>query len=213
MFTTSPKLYSDSKSIKEKFLLEEVLLEQNNKKFRTGDILLFAGSLFTQRCLRAILKTEFDHCSMIVRSDDKIWLWEADGGQGFKKGSRLIPLKVKLTNFKGANFFVHIPYVGVDIDQELLLESLKKNKDCEIHGKRGLIRYLLSDTIFGDVVNDLPWLGEGKFCSELIFETLMDVGIVKKDSPSRYSPKDLFYLSKYTRDKNSYGKEHLVYFQ
>lgn len=206
----SPLDYTMTVSVKQKYFFDDLDLNT----FNTGDILLFFGSSFGQRSLRAVLRTYYDHCAMVVKdSHGKLRLWEADIGQGCRKGARLIDLSQKLHNYKGYHFFIRIPYIGKAIDRNLLSMSIMKNQKEDIHGKIGLVKYFLSYNIFSPIISQ-DLFRNGRFCSELLYETLTDVGIVKPDIASRYKPADFLDINHRSLDGQKIYDDliQLIYF-
>lgn len=183
-------------------------------RLTTGDILLFCGKTFGQSSLRALTQSYFDHSAMVVKTNDEIYLWESDIGQNYKSGTRLIPIKEKLDKYSGFGFFIYIPYCGTTIDKDILMASIVKNSNEKLHGKIGLIKYLISFSIFKPLIesDQFSILFKGKFCSELLFETLIDCHIVKKDClASGKNPNDFLYINDYTWE-SPFGPSCLVYF-
>lgn len=200
-----------SVSCKNKFFFDD---DSITKSFRTGDILLFSGSSFAQKSLRSLIGSYFDHCSMVIRnSKGELFLWESDIGQKYKKGTRLIPIKEKLDQgYKGNKFFVCIPYVAKkEIDENLLQQNILKNKDKSLKGKLSLLKYVISH------IPILNWVSKkiqnGKFCSELIAETLIETNVFNdKIPPYKFSPGDFTNPNMFCENINSYGDSFVVYF-
>jgi hypothetical protein len=196
--------------IEAKMVLEQV----GDIDFRTGDILLFSGTAFGHSSLRALTRSYFDHCSMVVKDEfSQVYIWESDIGQNRKMGARVLTLEEKLKHYKGNKFFVHIPYVGKDMEEEILSDYIQENIEKPLRGKKGLLKYFISYD-FLRKISQMKFLSEGKFCSELIFETLQSAGVVRKDIlASSITPKDFLEMKKYTIDSlDLWGKGKVVYF-
>nr|WQM86933.1 peptidoglycan peptidase [Marseillevirus cajuinensis] len=101
---------------------------------------------------------------MVVKKEGKIWLWEADIGQGKKEGPRLIELEQKLKRYKG-----YRTAAVVRIAKELPVSEFLKA--AEKHFDRPMDDAMFS-YFFGRNKKD-----KSVFCSELVASTLKDSGV------------------------------------
>ncbi|BAU79968.1 peptidoglycan peptidase [Tokyovirus A1] len=135
---------------------------------KTGDVLLLSGKTFPERIICFLTNCEFSHCAMVVKKEGKLWLWEADIGQGKKKGPRLIEFDQKLKRYKG-----YRTAAIVRIDKELAISEFLKG--AEKHFNRPMDDAMFS-YFFGRNKKD-----DSVFCSELVASTLKDSGKIKRD--------------------------------
>lgn len=146
---------------------------------KTGDVLLLSGKTFPERIICFLTHCEFSHCAMVVRIKDKIFLWEADIGQGKKKGPRMIPFDQKLKRYKGYKTAA-VVRIKKELDMSAFLKAAEKNFDLTMD--ECMFAYFLGRSESDGSV----------FCSELLAKTLRDSGVTKKGelcrgvSPSRF---------------------------
>nr|WRK65419.1 putative permuted papain-like amidase enzyme [Marseillevirus futianmevirus] len=138
--------------------------EFDRSSLKTGDVLLLSGKTFPERIICFLTDCEFSHCAMVVKKEGKIWLWEADIGQGKKEGPRLIELEQKLNRYKG-----YRTAAVVRIDKELPVSDFLNA--AEKHFDRPMDDAMFS-YFFGRNKKD-----KSVFCSELVASTLKDSGI------------------------------------
>ena len=193
--------------------LDEVLSEADN-----GDILLWSSNT---KIIQYASDCPFTHISMVFRDYDKgssgpkcLYCWEADLGQKYRSGPRIIRLRDKLERYKGS------PIMGWKAlskggrptsDQLLKIASsyLDYTMDIYILGIRWLIsRVLMVTPCGGGKVQKFlhSKIFEQVVCSELIAETLQQIGILEYDPPaSQYAPADWLYNNLNCTTQNTYG--------
>jgi hypothetical protein len=132
-------------------------------------------------------------------------VWESDIGQHKNPGTRIIPLTKKLQRWKGHRFFVMIPYVGVPIDEYLLESHVTTFANTPLKGWRGLARFLFPPV--GALLERTDVV-----CSELVYQCLMDVEVVRPDWPWRFCPGDFLHMERYTLQDRDYGPPMFFYF-
>jgi hypothetical protein len=80
----------------EKELLDEV---------ENGDLLFFTGETYGEKAIRWYSGSNFSHICMVFRDNENgssvSFVWEADVGQRYKEGPRVMRLKEKLERWKG----------------------------------------------------------------------------------------------------------------
>ncbi|ALX27609.1 putative peptidoglycan peptidase [Golden Marseillevirus] len=116
---------------------------------------------------------------MVVRIKDKLFLWEADIGQGKKKGPRMIPFEQKLRRYKGYKTGA-IVRIKKEIDCTSFVQSAEKNFDLSMD--ECMFAYFL-----GRSNND-----KTVFCSELLARTLKDCGLFQGKEVCRGISPSLF---------------------
>lgn len=153
-----------------------------------GDLLLFTGNTMMEKMVRWHTSTPFSHVAMVVKEKSgtkksgepkyKLFLWEADLGQGYKAGPRVIPLKTKLKR-----------YGGLRIGGWRKLDESKVTRPTSEQIMQASDKYFGSKSAPYELEqNYLKWfLGfkpDGRtsrkiFCSELVQLTLEDLGMLK----------------------------------
>ena len=181
-----------------------------------GDIILWSSNT---KLIQYASDAPFTHVNMVFRDYEKgrsgkrcLYCWEADLGQNYRSGPRIIRLKDKLEGYKGVPIMGWKPLVkGGRPTSRQLLETAFPYLDytMDVNTLRWLISRLLEATPCGG----------GKFqnflnskifkqitCSELIAETLNQVGILNLDPPaSQYTPGDWLYNNLNLKTPNEYG--------
>jgi len=156
------------------------ILTVDSANFRTGDLLFFRGLSWAEKAIQTYTKNRYNHVSMVIKEKGKIFLWEADVGEYYRQGPRVIPLDQKLSRWRGTSEIARRP-IKKEISEEEILKIAGKEASKEFD--KSMLIWLFS------------WWPreEGKyFCSELIAETLKRVGVLTDEKrSSAYSPKDL----------------------
>lgn len=150
--------------------------------FRTGDLLFFRGLSWVEKTIQTYTRCRYNHVSLVVEEMGKYFLWEADVGEGYRKGPRMIPLEVKLAKWRGT--------------RELAYRPIKKSLDLN-----QLLSFAQQKTSAGFDTSMLRWIAEfGQpkeekfFCSELIALTLRNLGVLRNTKRNAsYSPRDLAF--------------------
>jgi len=175
--------------------LKKTSLKNFLEKADNGDIILMAGNTRGERACRWASSSIFSHCGMLFREkhpetkEDILYVWEADIGQGSKKGPRIMPVKDKLQRYRGFKILGWKPLdalkrPGLDRILQIVKKHSKKSLDSQmwpwVWGKLGSLT--LS-----------RWSKDPQrvFCSELLAMTLQDLEMIPKNrSPYLYSPQD-----------------------
>lgn len=149
---------------------------------KTGDLLFFRGLSWVEKTIQSYTKCRYNHVAMVVIDRGTRYLWEADVGENYRQGPRLIPLEVKLSKWRGTSEVALRPInQEIPIDQVLSIAKGKLDKAFD----KSMFRWLLEWW---------PREEECYFCSELIAETLVGVGLLGAEKrTSAYSPKDLAF--------------------
>jgi hypothetical protein len=150
----------------------------------TGDILLWSSDSFFSRLIQTFCKSTWSHVGMVVKfPGDLLMLWESTLDDQLS-GVRLTPLSQSLCDT------VAVRKMHIERTPHLFEAIMKVRK--ELNGRpfeSDLMQMLCAgyDGPFGHNNTDLTSL----FCSELIAETLIRVGILDSEKPSNeYTPKD-----------------------
>ena len=116
---------------------------------------------------------------MALREGPQVYLWEADMGQYYKKGPRVIPLDVKVALWKSVPHLIW-KRSWKPVSNGCLLEIIVRLKDQELD--MDFSRWLLGTPSTKRV-----------YCSELIAQTLESLG----RSVTVHSPKDFLTIEGY----------------
>lgn len=167
--------------------------EDIKKNLNTTDLIFFCGETYNEKAIRWVTGCNFSHVGMIVKhpKTEELFLWEADIGQGEKKGPRLINLKQKLNRYKGSRVAAWIkvtPAQKIYIQDIVSIISRNKNKKMQQRMYTWFLSNFPNSRLF-NILND-----ENKvFCSELVADTYQRLALIKGDKPpSYYAPKDFF---------------------
>jgi hypothetical protein len=198
-----PQRYLIGVSVNDK----SIYVPSESLDWATGSILLFSGKSFAQAHLRALLSSYFDHSALLINSSEKegrARVWESDVGQNKNRGVRVIPLRKKLKRWKGYRFFVLIQYTGPKLNTHALTVHIQKYAGRPLEGCKGLFKFLF------------PPLGrvwdEGKFCSELTYKALMDVGVAKIQDPWMVSPGQFMTPQEWALPGKTFAPPRVYYF-
>lgn len=163
----------------------------------TGDLILLSGKTVSERFVCWYTGCIFSHVGMIVRIKDDdsgkedLYIWEADIGQGAKRGTRLMPLDDKLARYKG---YRKGAILKLDTPRKIYINDVVRI--IKEHEKQDMDTTLLTYATSGyprsyayhAVKND-----EKVFCSELIADTYQKLALMRTDEePSFYTQKDFF---------------------
>ena len=154
----------------------------DDRSVKTGDLLFFRGLSWVEKTIQSYTTCRYNHVAMVVVDRGTRFLWEADVGENYRQGPRLIPLELKLSKWRGTGEVALRPIIEeLPIGQVLDIAKGKLDKAFD----KSMLRWLLEWW---------PREEECYFCSELIAETLVGVGLLEKGKrTSSYSPKDLAF--------------------
>lgn len=159
-----------------KNLTDETLCVKN------GDLLFFRGLSWSEKTIQTYTLCRYNHVAMVVIDQGSRYLWEADVGEAYRQGPRLVPLETKLAKWGGTKE-VAIRRIDKEVDKRQILDFARGRLDTAFD--RSMLRWLFAWW---------PRKEECYFCSELIAETLITLGILDpRRRASSYSPRDLAY--------------------
>lgn len=151
---------------------------------QTGDLIFLSGKTFGEKCIKWALDSDFSHLALVVRTDDNLYLYEADIGQRWRTGVRLIDFKKKLERYKGWKVGVWQRLYGNPIDVQILQKSIESN----ISKKIDTNTFTYWTSRFPSIAKALK-KDDTVYCTELVASTLQDVGVMKKDkTPYSFDP-------------------------
>lgn len=179
------------------------------KKANNGDLVLFSGDTRGERTCRWASGSPFSHVGIVFREflDGKniLYIWEADVGQGSRKGPRIMKLEDKIAKYKGFKI----------LGWTALKEELRPSREAILALVPDYRRYTLDNLMLVWVLSKLGLSKllsrrrDSVFCSELVALSLQRLKILEGSlDPQRYSPGD-FYLQK---DSGNYLKTVFVKF-
>ena len=161
----------------------------------TGDLIFMAGKTYSEKFVCWLSGCMFSHIGMIIREPDpvdgkdNVYIWDADIGQGVKRGPRIMLLKDKLARYKGHRKAAIIKlnslrYISISDINKIVNEHISKDMDD------GMYSYLTSD-MPNSYINKITTSPNKIFCSELIADTYQKLALIKADKlPAYYTPKD-----------------------
>jgi hypothetical protein len=195
--------------------------QQFQNTVSTGSVVLFGGGSKAQIHLRAAIRSYFDHCSILINSPTvqdtppftrpKLLVWESDVGQYKTPGTRIIPLEKKLKRWKGWRFFVLLRCIGPPVDETLLETHILKYAGTPLHTSKGLFKYFFP-WLFSQASPSESMEERGVFCSELVYQCLSDVGLVRETNAWGFSPGDFLKINEFTTPGVSYAAPEVYYF-
>jgi len=164
---------------------------------KTGDLVFFSGKSAISHFIKRFTLSEFSHVGMVVRSyrPNVVCLWESttlsniasiDGE--YRKGVQLVELSKRLVTYDGTVAFRRLRD-SLDLDQLDHISELRTTLHNRPYEQHAL------DLIYAAV--DIPgFTNKGDlsslFCSELVAEVYIRLGIISNDQPSdEYTPADL----------------------
>lgn len=162
---------------------------------QTGDLIFMSGDSWGERLCRRLGNSAFSHVGMIIREKanektgvpEEIYIWEADLGQSYRDGPRVIKLRDKLARYTGENIIGWKQLSGFIKGEKLEIPSEKIMKIVEEY-KNHSFDFSMIRWLFGNWASKK----EGKvFCSELIALTLQhpSIYILSNKVPAHsYSP-------------------------
>ncbi len=152
-------------------------------KPQTGDLLFLSGASFSEKAIKTWIGCPFSHVAMVVRDDDGTkYLMEADVGQGYREGPRMIPLSEKLHRWKGNR---------VGFIRRLVNDGQRPSKESLLAILHPLLSVPMDMSMLTWATADLfpHRIGEGMFCSELVALLMQGTGLLGTDKPPWwYSP-------------------------
>lgn len=156
----------------------------STSSLQTGDLLFLSGKTYPEGVFRCISECPYNHVCMIIRISSGVFVLEADIGQGYRSGIRVLPLDIKLKRWKG--------YRGVALRRlNGDIPLLEKRIVNAIQNDRREMDELFVSWIFKKRISR-TWV----FCSEFIAELIgmssnpveIDPGWIFRDEEIPYDP-------------------------
>lgn len=184
----------------------------------TGDLLFFSGATFSEKSIKWCHGSNWNHCAIVLRDRDLLngedtpFIFESDIGQGYKDGPRVMRLDDKLKRWKGDKILGWRRYMGEGITSKdsIRAKILEVATKCYKEGygfDNTFYSWFLSSSDFFKLVKDPRKV----FCSEIVADTLHQIGILSSDHPPCwYTPE--YFFSKIEPVKGMYGMPSFVDF-
>lgn len=153
--------------------------------FDNGDIIFFSGSTSSEKTIKFYTGCPFSHVSLLFKEDDIIYVWEADMGQGYKSGPRVMKLEDKFSRWKGDRISALKKWLGKRPSTKEILEVIGR------HVKKDMDPNMVSWMFpkFSHLLREKNQV----FCSELLAMSLIELGMIEKCNPTEVSPSDFFF--------------------
>lgn len=175
------KKYLEDDKISRELLLYDY--EELEKCGNNGDLIFLSGKTKGENICKSVANSKYSHVGMLFReispftNEDILYIWDSDLGQNTKDGPRVQVLKDKLKLYKGEKICMWRQLSGKRPSTENILEVIKKYMDGEMD--KNMLSYFMG--IFKEK--------NKYFCSELIAETLKNLGIMENIKKSyKYLP-------------------------
>jgi hypothetical protein len=165
-----------------------------------GDLIFFSGATKGEAAISTYTNCYFTHIGFLFREEGVVYIWEADLGQAYRGGPRVIRLKDKLERWKGEKIFCIKRYIGDRPQLNDILRVIQKYVEWDMD--ENMVSWFLPQ--FSHLLRDEKKL----FCSELVIRTFVELGMMS--SPSHYtnfSPADL-YRGRIDLVRGCYGPPH-----
>lgn len=165
---------------------------------KTGDIVLFAGKGLISWLIQKITNNQYSHVGMVLRIDgfDFVTIWEStilgdtpDIFHQKKKGVQIVQLSKRIKNYKGKIAIRMLHDFEFGEEQEKIITQLRHEINNRPYEKNylSLIKSAWDGKLGKNKKKDLSSL----FCSELVAEAYMRLGLIAKDQvSSEYTPAD-----------------------
>lgn len=173
--------------------------EEIRDDLKTGDIVLFSGKGFISWLIKKVTKNEYSHVGMIIRIDgfDFVALWESttlsdvpDIWHKKKKGVQIVQLSERLRHYDGKVAVRLLHDFEFGENENKIITELRHEVNNRPYEKNflSLAKSALDSTFLGkNKKKDLSSL----FCSELVAEAYMRLGLIAKNQiSSEYTPAD-----------------------
>lgn len=124
---------------------------------KTGDLLFMSGDTYAEKMFKCFSECPYSHVAIVINNNNEIHLFEADVGQGFRDGIRVIPLLTKIDRWRGRKEVAVRRYFGdLQIENEISKRILTDRRDMDS---------LFLSCVFG-IRSDKNIV----FCSEMVAE-------------------------------------------
>jgi hypothetical protein len=165
---------------------------------KTGDLVFLSGDTYAERIIRWLTSSPFSHVGMLLRSnvDNQLYIWEADIGQGFREGPRLMLLTDKFKRYKGLKICGWKRLTDYGVLQRYASKRPPTIDDVESILERyvnyGMDTWMISWILSTDEGSWSSRETGDVFCSELISLTMQDLGMIREGTIlAKYSPGDI----------------------
>ena len=143
-----------------------------------GDLFFLTGTTTNERVIRSFLKCPFSHIGVLFREKGILYAWEADVGQRYRKGPRVMKFDDKLKRYKGETVVGIRRLQGRRPSTENILNSISKHR----HER-------LDDMMLAYLFCPLFERRDKVFCAELVAKTLQECFVLRYEMPQSFSPK------------------------
>lgn len=185
----------DISKINNKFLKDIFEIKDNLK---TGDLIFLSGPTFGEKAIKLYTNSYFSHVGLIIKENNKLFIFESDLGQGYRKGVRMIPLEEKLQKYSGHNIGA-IRYIKNELNLDKVLSIIKDIIHYDFDNN--MLSWLLSKS--HNIIYNMVKPSDKAFCSEIITYVFQKMNIIS-DLDVRttyYSPKN--YLEEFNKIYNN----------
>jgi hypothetical protein len=160
------------------------------QQISTGDLLFLSGDTTGERICKWFSGCCFSHVGLLIKEYNNygynIYVLESDLGQSTKSGVRIISLHDKLTRYKGQRIGM-IKKIYPTLCYDDIMNVVPKYIDKEFDDT--FLSWVCADTFMYPLVKNWNQV----FCSELVSMIYMDIGVIKRSNPSKYSPADYMF--------------------
>ncbi len=185
--------------------MEKVRFEDIRQSLQTGDLIFFSGEYAFSKVIEFIEDSPWSHVGMVIRlpGDDNLYLFESTSLVNLEdelyhdriKGPKVVDLYDRLSSY-GKEL---VPYKQCDFGVRKAnferTEETHTHLFTYIHDTHGIPTpdewEMCKEVIEGKILNkadDNTFI----FCSELVAETYMAMGVLNNDHPGNfYTPKDM----------------------
>lgn len=164
---------------------DTILKEANN-----GDLIFLCGTTYTENALKYLGDCMFSHIGILVRENDKVYIWDCDMGQGYRDGVRVMLLEEKLSRFKGEKIGCIKKLLGGTLPKDKINKVLEKSLNITFYN--GIWKWLMADMIA------LREKETEMFCSEFVAHALQSLRVLPElkephfRAPYSFTPGDFF---------------------
>ena len=157
---------------------------------QNGDLIFLTGKTRGEHLCCFFTDCIYSHVGMLFREkhpktgEDVVYIWESDLGQRTRDGPRVIPLKKKLKLYRGVPYMAIRKLSSSIPTTQNIMNIVQKYQTYDFDTK--MINWWVSESIMYDLMGHT----HSMLCSELVAQTMKDLGMLgKKYSRSWYSPK------------------------
>lgn len=178
-----------------------------NIDFKTGDLIFLSGDTQGEKVIRWLTGNPYTHVAIVIVENGIVYLFEADIGQKYRDGPRVIALADKLKRYHGFRVCAYRP-INKPIENSKILKLVDNYVNLELDDK--MTTWAVADyPLLYDFFKDDSKI----FCSEIVADVLQKLGVLKYDHiPAWYSPKYFYSDTITTTSGWSYGKVEIFDF-